>query len=185
VSELGLLGVLKLVTDEFDRLGVPYRVVGSVASSHLGVNRATFDVDVVAALEVRHVAALLEVTRGVFYVDEQLVQDAIRDRSSFNLVHLETFLKVDVFVQKGREYDRVALERGIGESPAFMTAEDVLLGKLEWFRAGDEVSDRQWNDVLGIVRAQGNALDLEYARRWANEIHVLDLLERALKEGQS
>jgi hypothetical protein len=185
VNELGLLGVLKLVTDEFDRLGVPYRVVGSVASSHFGMTRATLDVDVVAALEVRHVAALLEVTQGVFYVDEQLVRDAIQNRSSFNLVHLETMLKVDVFMLKDRAYDRVALERFNADAPEFMSAEDVLLGKLEWFRAGDEVSDRQWGDILGIVRAQGNALDLEYARRWANEIHVLDLLERAVKEGQS
>jgi hypothetical protein len=184
VSELGLLGVLKLVTDEFDRLGVLYRVVGSVASSHFGMTRATLDVDVVAALERQHIAALLEVTRGIFYMDEQHVRNAIRDRSSFNLVHLETMLKVDVFALKGREYDRVALERGVGDSPAFMTAEDVLLGKLEWFRAGDEVSDRQWNDILGIIRAQADALDLGYARRWALEIGVMDLLERALKEGQ-
>lgn len=185
MSELGLLGVLQLVAKEFDFLGVPYRVVGSVASSYFGVTRATLDVDVVAAIEMQHVGTLVQAMQGVFYVDEQLVRDAIQRRSSFNLVHFETMLKVDVFVQKNRAYDRVALERSNPDAPEFMSAEDVLLGKLEWFRAGDEVSDRQWHDILGIVRVQGDALDLEYARRWAHEIGVADLLERALQEGQS
>jgi hypothetical protein len=181
---MDLTEITKLVTDAFDRLGVPNRVVGSVASSRFGALRSTFDVDIVAALEARHVTEFIASLGTRFYADEELIRESIEQRRSFNLVHLETTFKVDVFAPKDREYDRVALGRGVSQSPTFMSAEDVLLGKLEWFRAGDEVSDRQWSDILGILRAQP-AFDLEYARRWAQEINVLDLLERAVKEGQS
>ena len=173
---------LETALNAFKHAGVTCRVVGSMASAELGMARTTWDADVVAVLEPHHVPALLAALGKGFYADETLIQEAIRARSSFNLIHLETALKVDVFLPKAREYDRVALERFNPASPDFMTAEDVLLGKLEWYRAGDETSERQWTDVLGILRVQASAFDLEYARHWAKEIGVVDLLERAVGE---
>jgi hypothetical protein len=60
------------------------------------------------------------------------------------------------------------------------TAEDTILAKLSWYRAGGEVSQVQWSDVLGIVGAQGAELDFEYLREWAERIGVRDLLEKLL-----
>jgi hypothetical protein len=164
------------------QIGVNRRVVGSMASSELGLSRTTWDADVVAALEMRHVQPLIAALGRDFYADEELIREGIQNGSSFNLIHLETALKIDVFIPKSREYDRVAMMRFNPNSPDFMTAEDVLLGKLEWYRAGDETSERQWTDVIGILQVQAGKFDLEHARRWASEIGVLDLLERAIGE---
>jgi hypothetical protein len=177
-----VLGVADTVMTAFENLGVRCRIVGSVASSKLGILRATFDVDILAELEPRHVGALQSRLAATFYLDEELILEAIARRSSFNLIHLETMLKVDVFVSENRPYDRIRLERAFEGDSRYITAEDSVLGKLEWYRAGDETSERQWTDILGLIRVQQDRLDLEYARRWANEIGVLDLLERALEE---
>ncbi len=64
------------------------------------------------------------------------------------------------------------------------SAEDTLLAKLEWYRMGGEVSERQWRDVLGALKVQAGALDLEYLHRWASELGVDDLLERALTQSE-
>lgn len=57
--------------------------------------------------------------------------------------------------------------------------------KLEWYRMGGELSDRQWNDVLNVIKVQGDLLDLGYLRRWAIQLGVADLLERILDQAQS
>jgi hypothetical protein len=177
-----VLGVADAVMSTLEELGVKCRIVGLVASSKLGILRATFDVDILAELKHEHASALKSQLAETFYLDEELILEAIEHRSSFNLIHLETMLKVDVFISKNRPYDQVTLERAFKDDPRYITAEDSVLGKLEWFRAGDETSDRQWNDILGLIRVQQDELDLEYARRWATEINVLDLLEKAVKE---
>jgi hypothetical protein len=116
------------------------------------------------------------------------MKQAVAARRSFNLIHLETMLKVDVFVSKGRAFDRQAQHRArpepIGEGRPFViaSAEDVVLAKLEWFRAGGEVSERQWTDVLGVLKTQGVGIDVRYLKRWAPDLGVTDLLDRALKE---
>ena len=170
--------LILVAATELERLSIAHAIVGSVASSRFGVQRATLDIDFVADIKPSQIPALVRALTPDFYIDEELVMDAIQRRSSFNALHLETGAKLDFFALKNRPYDRVALDRRSPEIPAFMTAEDVLLGKLEWYRAGDETSERQWGDVLGILNT-APAFDLEYARHWANEIGVLDLLERA------
>ena len=62
------------------------------------------------------------------------------------------------------------------------SAEDIILAKLEWYRLGGEVSDRQWRDILGVLKVQAGRVDLDYLRHWAAELKVDDLLQRALKE---
>jgi hypothetical protein len=60
--------------------------------------------------------------------------------------------------------------------------EDIILNKLEWFRLGGEVSDRQWGDILGVMRVQGESLDMKYLRAWAKKLALSDLLEKALSQ---
>jgi hypothetical protein len=62
------------------------------------------------------------------------------------------------------------------------TAEDILLQKLHWYRAGGETSDRQWRDALAIVRVQGEQLDRTYLEATAGRADLGDLLQRVLSE---
>ncbi len=184
--------VLMLVTKAFDDLQIPYLVGGSMASALYGVARSTLDADVVADIRQENVAALIAALGSDFYADDEMIRGAIEQRSSFNLVHFETMFKVDVFIRKERPYDRAQFERRIEqvfatdpEQRAFITsAEDIILAKLEWYRLGYEISDRQWRDILGVLKVQAGRLDLDYLRHWAAELKVADLLQRALKESE-
>jgi hypothetical protein len=185
------LTALLPVIAAFDRLGVPYYVGGSVASSAHGFMRATVDADVVAELESRHVAALVEALEADYYIDANMIRGAIAGHSCFNVIHLASAFKVDVFVPKDRGFDRAALTRKEKRSldpdvPAiqifFASPEDTVLSKLEWFRFGDEASDHQWRDVLGVLKTQHNRLDRPYMEHWAAELGVVDLLHRAWRE---
>ena len=106
------------------------------------------------------------------------------------MIHLATMFKVDVFIPKGRPFDRQQLDRRqpwIADSDSgrmiyVATPEDTVLAKLAWYRLGDEISDRQWRDILGVLAVQGDRLDFAYMRQWAATLDVSDLLERALGE---
>jgi len=191
VNTPDLLAALEPVIDVLERLGVRYQVGGSVASSVHGMARATMGVDVVAELEASHIGELISSLQDDYFVDEGLVRSAVRDRSSFNMIHQATIMKVDVFLPKQRPYDRQALARSIDDSLAddaearkvsVAAPEDVILAKLEWYRLGNETSERQWADVLGVLRVQHDRLDVGYLERWAAELAVDDLLRRALEE---
>ena len=69
-------------------------------------------------------------------------------------------------------------------TPTFyvQSAEDLVLSKLQWFRLGSGVSDRQWNDILAILRVQQFVVDFDYLDRWARELDITDLLDKALDE---
>lgn len=179
-----------LVTETFERLGIPYAVGGSLASSLHGVMRSTLDVDIVADMRLEHVPPLVAALSKEFYADDEMMRDAVEHHSSFNLIHYETAFKVDIFVCKPRAFDGMQLERRrttvIATDPErsiyVASPEDTVLSKLEWYRMGGEVSDRQWRDILGVLKVRAGELDLDYLRKWAWELQVTDLLERALKE---
>jgi len=170
-----------------ERLGVRYHVGGSVASSAQGIARSTLDVDIVAGLQDAHAAKLAELLEGEFYVDADMISDAVRREASFNVIHLATMMKVDVFAIKKREYSRQAFERmqtatledRRGARVFYLCApEDTILAKLEWFQMGGGVARRQWDDALGVVKVQGTALDRDYLERWAADLGLADLLEQ-------
>jgi hypothetical protein len=179
--------VILTVAVALDRIGVAYYIGGSFASGAYGVYRATADVDMVADLREDQVDILVAELDTEFYADAEMMRDAIRHRSSFNLLHLSTGFKVDIFLPRDRAFDRAQLARralfplrDVPASNAYIaSAEDSILAKLEWYRLGNEISERQWTDVLGMLKVQGRALDTTYLRHWADELSVADLLDRA------
>jgi hypothetical protein len=174
------------IVEVLEQLGVPYHIGGSVASSLYGLPRLTIDVDLVADLLIGHVRPLVKQLQTTYYIDEDMVRDAINRHSSFNVIHQDTILKVDIFIPKSRLFDQEELHRVQskvleGSDRLFFVAspEGTILNKLEWYRMGGEVSDRQWNDILGVLKVQGTNLDMAYLQRWAVNLNVTDLLERA------
>lgn len=184
-----VIEALRPVVEVLERLGVAYHVGGSVASSVHGSPRATNDVDVVVDLRREHVQPLCAALAGEYYASPELLIEAVQSRSCANLVHFASGYKVDLFVCRGGEYDRVSLHRLVERAFAagsrtfrIATPEDILLRKLECCRAGGETSDRHWSDVLGILRLREHELDRPYLNRWASHLHVDDLLARAMSE---
>ena len=184
------IDVVLQVTSVLDALDIPYALGGSFASGAYGVMRSTLDADLVAELQMDNAVSLADALGVDFYADVEMIREAIRRRSSFNLIHLSTMFKVDLFVAKARPFDRAQLDRrqehqlgGLPENRVYVSsAEDIVLAKLEWYRMGGEVSERQWRDVLGVVRVQGERLDRDYMREMAVTLDVVDLLKRALAE---
>jgi hypothetical protein len=182
--------VTLLVTDAFEKMRIPYAVGGSISSSVHGIMRSTMNVDIVADMRLEHISGFIEALSTAFYADDEMIRDAINRHGSFNLIHLATAYKVDVFIPKQRAYDRMQLERSVAtlitaepEKAIYVTSpEDIILSKLEWYRMGNEASDRQWRDILGVLKTKAGQLDLEYVRHWANLLEVGDLLEKALLE---
>ncbi len=185
-----ILEITLCVTETLERLGVPYLVGGSLASSLHGTPRATQDVDLVAELRLQHVPALVAALEETFYVDHEMIRDAIRRRSSFNVIHLETMFKVDVFILKDdlasrQEMERRQVYRVLDNPPrdlVIASAEDIILQKLYRYQLGAGVSDRQWNDVLGVMKTQGGQLDMPYLTRTAALLNVEDLFQQACRD---
>lgn len=174
----------------FRKLGIDYYIGGSLASSAFGIARATLDVDIVADVKPEHVSQITKLLKEEFYVDEEMINDAIKQESSFNLIHFETMFKVDVFVLGQDPYDHQVIARKVQKAVSedatqqlfFATPEDIILKKLEWLKKGGGVSERQWQDVLGILKVQSTALDMEYLRKWAKELAIAELLGKAIDD---
>lgn len=182
--------VILKVVKVFEHLGINYLIGGSLASAVYGTIRATLDVDMVADINPYQVPKFVSLLQGEFYIDEDMILDAIKHVSSFNLIHLESMFKVDVFILKQRPFDLNQMQRRIAqvvgdpieEKVYFSTSEDIILAKLDWFRAGGEISERQWLDILGVLSVQGDRLDINYLQKWAEVLGVKDLLQKARQE---
>ena len=182
----GPLGLLERVAAILDDLGIPYALGGSLASSFIGEPRSTVDIDVAIDVSPAVVDGLLDRVSAEFYVPRAAAASAVAARSSFNLVDTVHGLKADLFVLGDGLLDRRQIERrvfvtvpGIDRAIAVTSAEDQVLRKLDWYRKGDGVSERQWRDVLGILRVHGDAMDLEDLQAAAESLGLGALLAEA------
>jgi hypothetical protein len=157
------LEVTLKVTIVFEKLNVPYLIGGSLASTLYGMVRTTQDSDIIAEMRLEHLQPFVAALKDEFYVDEQTIAESIQRNSSFNIIHRETMFKVDVFIPIQRPFLQSQMKRAKRQSfsleteinAKFASPEDTILSKLEWYRMGGEVSERQWRDVLGVLKTRG------------------------------
>lgn len=186
---IGPLDLVLHMAQIFDDLRIPYALGGSLASSLFGEPRSTVDVDLAIRLDSGQGAALLERATAEFYVPIDAAQAAIQTRSSFNLIDTDNGLKVDLFVLGDGLLDRMQIARrvevtvpGAVKGIWVTSPEDQVLRKLDWYRLGGAISDRQWRDVVGILRNRAGDIDLEYLTNTAREVGLADLLADALTQ---
>jgi hypothetical protein len=182
--------ILVEVARVLEGLQIPYVVVGSFASSARGVRRATVDADIVAGVQVKQVPDLVKTLSSLgYYIDDLAARRAIESERAFNAIHLDSAFKVDIYTARD-DFSKVEIERKMPENILpnsdtivyIATAEDTVVAKLVWFRKGGEVSDRQWSDVLGILKIQKGTLDYEHITKWCEQLGVRDLLDKAKSE---
>ena len=186
------LQVVLQVVAAFDTLQIRYALGGSMASSIFGIPRFTQDADMTAEPFSGRESQFAGCFGPEYYISLPSVIEANARQSSFNIIHTQYGFKVDIFCKDG-PFERSALERRItlqlpdepGRPIAVVSPEDVILFKLEWYRQGGETSDRQWSDILGVIRVQANNLDNSYLDQWASQLKITDLLVRARKDAGS
>ena len=179
--------VTQILTQSFDALDIEYMIGGSLASSVHGIYRYTNDVDIVADMREEHIAQFVAALQNQFYVDDEMIRDAIQERSSFNVIYLDGMIKADIFIRQNSawvdmEWSRRRMEKlGPGDAPSayIASAEDMILQKLRWFRMGGGVSDRQWGDITGMLKVRQPTLDYVYLKEWAAHLDLTGLLAQA------
>lgn len=188
-SEVDAVGIALLVGASIERAGGLYFVGGSVASSLQGDPRTTNDIDFVVSLPAGGEEALKHALGTAFELDVDALREALRRGSSMNGFYLPLLTKIDLFALGREPYDqmefsrrRATVVRATGETLVIKTPEDSVLRKLLWYRAGGEVSEKQWRDVVSILRTGADQLDVAYLDEWSARLSCTDLLARARAE---
>lgn len=183
--------IAQKIADVFEQLGIDYFIGGSFASTIHGLPRSTRDVDFIADIKADQVDFFVAALESEFYLDAQTIRSAITHQRSFNVIHLDTMFKADVFVLAASQWAQNQLRRrelkpisaeGVSLAIWTCTAEDIVLQKLLWFEKGGKVSRQQWDDILGVLKVNALTLDFEYLRQWGSALGIESLLQEAFSE---
>lgn len=192
VRSTDAIDVALAVARAIENVGGAYFVGGSVASSFQGEPRATNDIDIVLELPLGQIGAWVSMLGTDFDVDVDMLRDALLHGRSCNIFYLPALMKIDLFAVGPSPFDaiefarrRPVVVRASGETLVLKSPEDTVLRKLLWFRAGGEVSDRQWRDVIEVLRVSGSAMDQSYLTSWGARLGLAELLDRARADAAS
>lgn len=193
MSEFLDLEILKDFTDILESLGIIYAIGGSVASSIYGKVRFTQDTDMTVEPFENKADEFFRLVRSKFYISSDAMRQSLKLKSSFNVVHLESAFKIDIFIQKDTKFEKQLLPRRkfmklsdrFEKAFSIVSAEDIILLKLRWYRQTDCSSEKQWEDILSVLEVQKGELDLGYLRKWAGVLGIDRLLANAISEAAS
>ncbi|MFZ0455592.1 MAG: hypothetical protein WCE54_07570 [Ignavibacteriaceae bacterium] len=183
-----IIAALEPLIKAFEELKILYYIGGSIASSAYGTARSTLNIDLVTNLLTHHIKPFTEKLKDEYYVDAEMIAEAIKTKSSFNLLHLQSMLKIDIFILKDSTYSTKEFERKVkdkleeDEKPIniyLCSPEDIILNKLEWYKIGGKTSEKQWSDILGVIKVQAENLDRDFLKYWAKQLEVFELLVKA------
>jgi len=186
------LTILQDFTDVLEQLNIPYAISGSMASSIYGRVRFTQDADITVDPFENRAEKLFEFLKPEFYISKEAMYQALRQRSSFNVIHFESAFKFDIFIRKDTAFEKqlmlrrksLKLSDSLDKSFSVISPEDIILLKLQWYGSGGRVSEQQWNDILGILEVQAGKLDLEYLNKWGAILGIGELLQKAISEAE-
>jgi hypothetical protein len=193
MTESADLEVLSEFAAILEELGIGYAVGGSIASSVYGQVRFTQDADVTVEPFDDKVEKFYKELKSNFYIGETAMYEALSQRKSFNVIHIASAFKIDVFIRKDAQFNKQILDRrrllklddSIERLFCVVSPEDIVLLKLQWYREGGRSSEKQWQDVLGVLRVQKDQLDAEYLKKWADTLGVAALFDNAMSEIES
>jgi hypothetical protein len=171
------LDVLGLVSDRLSARGIPFMLTGSFALAYYATPRMTRDLDIVVALDERDAEPLAAAFAADFYIDVDAARTAIRSERMFNLMHLESGVKVDFIVRKSAKFRQVEFARRkpvaiAGIQTCIVSCEDLILSKLVW--ALQSNSELQRRDIQQLLTGR---VDFGYIREWAPQLGVSALLD--------
>jgi hypothetical protein len=184
--------ILQDLTGVLDSLHIPYAIGGSMASSIYGKVRFTQDADITVGPFDNVADTLFEILRNRYYLSREAMLEALKQRTSFNVIHLDSAFKIDVFVSKDTPFEKELMSRrkqlrlsdSIEKSFAVVSPEDIILLKLRWYLDSGSTSERQWADVLEVLTVQAERLDLRYLKKWAVSLRVNEFLEKAIAQAK-
>jgi hypothetical protein len=184
--------ILEGFTNILERLGIDYAIGDSMASSVYGKVRFTQDADITVEPFMSRAEKLFELLKPQYYISKEAMYQALRQHSSFNIIHLESAFKIDVFIRKDTSFEKQLMSRrralklsdSLEKSFSVISPEDIILLKLQWYRDSGLGSERQWDDVIGVFKIQSDKLDFEYLKKWAGILEVNELLEKAIFEAR-
>jgi hypothetical protein len=182
--------VLKQLADTLDDFKIDYAIGGSIASSVYGKVRFTQDADITVASFADKAEQLYTILKENFYISKDAMYQAISNRGSFNVIHLTSAFKIDIFVQKDDDFHRqlflrrkkVRLDESIEHEFDIVSAEDIILLKLQWYKSAGCMSERQWSDVLGVLVVQSKSLDMKYLRSCSEKLGIGNVLQKVINE---
>ncbi len=176
------MDVLKIVVERLNIAGIDYMISGSVALSFYTEPRMTRDIDIVIHLKGENLDKMMEIFGSDFYIDRDMMKEAVSFQSMFNIIHLETLVKIDLIIRKNEEYRLLEFnnrkKRKLNEDDVYVVAiDDLIISKLFW--AKDSLSEIQIKDIVNLMKVD---FDLEYVKKWCVQLNLEDILRRVLNE---
>jgi len=177
--------IIRKVVTALEQNEIPYMLTGAVAVSYYGRPRFTHDVDLIIQIQLKDAQRIVRLFENEFYVALEGIIDALRHSTMFNLVHSETGIKVDCWLLKHKEYDRLSFSRRrkeivFDQEMYISSPEDLIIAKLDWYKQSD--IQKHYEDVIGIFQIQQGKLDIDYIKKWAELFSFLDIVKDIIKK---
>jgi hypothetical protein len=180
--------IARILHSVFEALRIPYYITGGVCAIAYGDPRTTRDLDVVIECKPSEIMTMVaQLEAEGFYCPPGAIEDIQSSRGRvLSVTHMQLVLNADIVLNANTDFDRSKMERrrleaiGLDESEQFWLAspEDVILAKLLWGRQSQ--SEKQWRDVLGVLKVQGDSLDFAYLTQWAAQLDLTALVQQAI-----
>lgn len=185
---MGQRDILRAFVKLFDKYNISYLLTGSFAVSYYGYPRATHDIDFVVEVSKDTEKQFLRILKNLgksYILDFKQIEKAIEGRMQFDIYHPETGLKIDFWILKDSDFEKNKINRRreikLDKQKVFIaSAEDLILTKLLWCKKVR--SERHMRDCIGMIKVQGENLDIKYLTAWAQEFKINKLLDEAFSK---